>query len=87
MKRRIINEYGEQVVTINSSDRGPLTRDEQEMIRRMDDIIDEYDDDCPPMPEEMIIQMQNDIEAHRRMRIVRDTQTPVRAGGAVNVMG
>ena len=43
---------------IDSSDRGPLTAEELDMISRMDDIVDEYDEDCPPMPEAMMVQMR-----------------------------
>ena len=87
MKQTIINEFGETVVTMASSDRGSLTAEELEMIRRMDDVEDEYDEDCPAMPEAMIIQMQKDIEARGRTRMVRGAQTAVmQAGGVVGVV-
>ena len=31
------------------------------MISNMDNIVDQYDDDCPEIPEEMIVQMRIDI--------------------------
>lgn len=80
MKRTITNEFGETVVTMDSMDRGPLTEEEREMIRQMDDIDDEYDEDCPPMPEAMIIQMQNDIKMRRHARMARGAQASVRHG-------
>ena len=87
MKQTIINEFGETVVTMASSDRGSLTAEELEMIRRMDDVEDEYDEDCPAMPEAMIIQMQKDIEARGRTRMVRGAQTAdMQAGGVVGVV-
>ena len=74
MKQTITNENGETIVRIDSLDREPLTAEEIDMINRMDDIVDEYYEDCPPMPEEMMIQMRNDIELRRRNRIARNTQ-------------
>ena len=65
MKREIINEHGEQVVTMDRSDRGPLTDEEKDMIARMDEFNDEYDEDCPPMPETMAVQMRKDIASRR----------------------
>ena len=56
--RVIVNEFGEQVVTMNRSDRGPLSDEEKRMIADMDDLEDEDDEDCPPMPDAMIIQMK-----------------------------
>ena len=78
MRQTITNENGETIVRIDSSDRGPLTAEEIDMINRMDDIVDEYDEDCPPMPEAMMIQMRNDIESRRRSRIARSTQEALR---------
>ena len=71
MKRTIVNEFGETIVTMDASDRGPLTEEEQGMILKLDDFEDEYDEECPPMPEEMFAQMMNDIEARRRARVSR----------------
>lgn len=65
MKRQIINEFGEQVTTMDRSDRGPLTDEERKMIANMDDFEDEYDEECPPMPEAMIVQMRQDIASKR----------------------
>ena len=59
------NEFGEQVTTMDRSDRGPLTDEEKEMIANMDNFDDEYDEDCPPMPEAMIVQMRQDIASRR----------------------
>ena len=79
MRQTITNENGETIIRIDSSDRGPLTAEEIEMISRMDDIVDEYDEDCPPMPEAMMIQMRNDIESRRRSRVARNTQAVLRS--------
>ena len=65
MKREIINEHGEHVVTMDRSDRGPLTDEEKDMIARMDEFNDEDDEDCPPMPDAMAVQMRNDIASRR----------------------
>ena len=88
MRQTITNENGETIVRIDSSDRGPLTAEELDMISRMDDIIDEYDEDCPPMPEAMMTQMRNDIELRRRNRIARNAQPPLRSEtNAVSAVG
>ena len=50
---------------MDRSDRGPLTDEEKEMIANMDNFDDEYDEDCPPMPEAMIVQMRQDIASRR----------------------
>ncbi|MBO4395350.1 MAG: hypothetical protein J5819_03275 [Eubacterium sp.] len=68
MRRVVTNDLGETIVTIDAADRGPLSEEELEMISRMDDIEDEYDEDCPPIPEAMICQMRNDIEKKRHSR-------------------
>ena len=61
MKNMMINEFGERIVVMDRSDRGPLTDEERTMISNMDNIVDQYDDDCPEIPEEMIVQMRIDI--------------------------
>ena len=84
MKRTTVNEFGETVVTMDRSDRGPLTKEEQQMIIHLDSFQDEYDEDCPPMPEEMFLQMQNDIEAKRRRRCLpHEPQHPKAAPGGL----
>ena len=88
MRQIFTNENGETIVRIDSLDRGPLTAEEIDMISRMDDIVDEYDEDCPPMPEMMIIQMRNDIESRRRSRIARNNQPTRRSEeNTVSVVG
>ena len=66
MKNMIINEFGEHLVIMDRSDRGPLTEEERSMIANMDKIVDDYDDECPEMPRDMIIQMRRDI-ANRKV--------------------
>ena len=88
MKETVINEYGEEVVTMDLSDRGPLTDEEQKMIEDMDSVEDIYDDDCPEMPDAMKIQMRLDIAARQRVsgragmlsgvRSTADTLSPLR---------
>ncbi len=68
MKKLTINEYGEQVMTMKKSDRGPLTQEEKQMIADLDSFEDEYDENCPPMPTEMAEQMRKDIETRIRER-------------------
>ena len=68
MKRTTINEFGEKVVVMDGIDRGALTEEEKEMIRKLDTFEDEYDEDCPPMPETMMMQMRKDILAKRKAR-------------------
>ena len=63
MKKLTLNEYGEQVVTMEKKDRGPLTEEEKQMIADLDNFDDVYDEDCPPMPVEMVEQMKKDIKA------------------------
>ena len=65
MKNIIVNEFGEHLVAMDRSDRGPLTEEERTMISNMDNIADEYDEDCPEIPDEMIAKMRSDI-ANRR---------------------
>ena len=60
MKRTVVNELGERVVVMDRSDRGPLTDEERDVIARLDDVIDEYDEDCPEVPEAMAVQMRED---------------------------
>ena len=67
MKKTVINEYGEEVVTMDLADRGPLTDEERRMIEGMDSVEDVYDDDCPEMPDAMKIQMRLDIAARERI--------------------
>ena len=61
MKRSIINEFGESVIVIDSSDRGPLTDEEIKMMENLEAFTDEYDEDCLPMPEAMVSQIKSDI--------------------------
>lgn len=88
MKQTIVNEFGETVVTMESVDRGPLTDEELAMISRLDDFDDEYDEDCPAMPEAMIIQMQRDIELRRRSGLSRMARTTAGSStGAMTAIG
>ena len=66
MKKTVINENGEQLVVMDRADRGPLSEEERRMILKMDSVEDEPDEDCPDMPEAMVIQMRHDI-AERRL--------------------
>lgn len=60
MIRKVINELGERVIVMDRSDRGPLTDDERSVIAQLDDVIDEYDEDCSEVPEAMAVQMRAD---------------------------
>ena len=62
MKKIIVNELGERVVTMNLEDRGELTKDEIEMLNK--DIPYVYDEDCPPMPKEMSAAMDRAIASN-----------------------
>jgi hypothetical protein len=66
MKKLTLNEYGEQVVTMEKSDRGPLTEEEKQMIADLDTFEDMYDEECPPIPAEMAEQMKKDINSGTR---------------------
>lgn len=68
MKKTVVNKYGEQLVVMDRSDRGPLTDEERIMLANMDSVVDEADEDCPEMPEAMIEQMQRDIAQRRDAR-------------------
>ena len=68
MTGMVINEYGENVFVMDASERGSLTKEEEEMIARLDDFVDEDDEDCPPMPERMAEQMQREIEERKKKR-------------------
>ena len=69
MKKETINELGEHIVTMNSADRGPLTEEEKDMIAHLNEVEDEYDEDCPPMPEAMRLQMMQDIAARNKSSV------------------
>ena len=88
MKQTIVNEFGETVVTMESVDRGSFTDEELAMISRLDDFDEEYDEDCPAMPEAMIIQMQRDIESRRRSGLSRMAHTTAGSStGAMTAIG
>ena len=88
MKRTVTNEMGEIVVMMDRSDRGPLTEEELEMINQLEDFVDEEDDECPPMPEEMFVEMERDTDARRRIRAARGGQTAGRTGvGMASAVG
>ena len=70
---KAINEFGEQVVTMALSERGPLTEEELKMIHEARSRTPVYDEDCLPMPEAMHRQIQMEIakrKAGRRQVIV-----------------
>ncbi len=66
MKTTMINDAGERIVIMDRSDRGPLSDEERDMLSHMDDIVDDYDDECPMMPDAMIKQMRRDINDRRK---------------------
>ena len=68
MKQSYISEYGEHIVVMDRKDRGLLNENEKIMLANMDSIVDEYDEDCPPMPQAMADQMRADI-ANRKTAI------------------
>ena len=61
MKRETINEFGETVITMTLGDLEPLTDADRKMLRSAAARPVTFDEDCPPMSEEMIAQMEQDI--------------------------
>ena len=68
MRNTVINENGETVVVINAPNLNPLTREQIDMIEAATQREYEYDEDCPPMDEDMLMQMDRDTE-HQTKRI------------------
>ena len=65
---RMINEYGETVVTMILNERGPLTDEERQMIHEARNRGPVYDEDRPSMPGAMHTQIQMDISNRRAGR-------------------
>lgn len=59
--KKTVNEFGEQVVTMTLSERGPITEKEINEIRAARKRVHEYDEDCPPIPEAMHKQIRDGI--------------------------
>ena len=59
--RTTVNEFGQEVVTMSLSESGPLTDEEQLILREARDRAPVYDEDCPPMPEAMHRQIRDEI--------------------------
>ncbi len=65
--RTTINEYGEQVVTMTLEERGPLTQAEKDMIRSAQLRPSVYDEDCPPMTTEQLLDMKPGYFSKRKV--------------------
>ena len=68
MPRTVVNEFGETVVTMTLQERGPLTDEERRMIRNARNMSPVFDEDCPPMPDAMRRQIEEDIASKRVAR-------------------
>lgn len=63
MRRTYIDEHGDTIVQIDAEDLGPLTQEQIAMIERAAKKPITYDEDCPPMSEEMKARMRERIQA------------------------
>ena len=59
--RTTVNEFGQEVVTMSLSERGPLTDEELRILREARNKPPVYDEDCPPIPEAMHRQIRSEI--------------------------
>ena len=66
--KQTINEFGEQVITMTLDERGPLSQEELQMLRNAQTMDPVFDEDCPPMPEEMHLEIQRNIANKRRTK-------------------
>ena len=64
---KYVNEHGEHMVQMTLDERGPLTDEEQAMLRRAAEKAPVFDEDCPPMSEALHRQIQTQIAKKRRM--------------------
>ena len=65
MKKKMKNEFGEQVVTMTLDDIEPLTEKDILMIKAAKKKPVVYDEDCPPMTDEMLNQMKEEIKERK----------------------
>ena len=64
---KYINEQGEHMISMTLDERGPLTDEEKEMLRKARQKSPVFDEDCPPMSDALHRQVQNLIAAKRKM--------------------
>ena len=73
--RTYIDDHGKEIVEMTIQERGPLTEEQKERLRNARNIPQEYDEDCPPMPEDMHRAIQSMITEKRK--IARQLVRPV----------
>ena len=65
--KRYVNEHGEHMVQMTLNERGPLTDEEKEMLKRAREKAPVFDEDCPPLSEALHRQIQSRIARKHRM--------------------
>ena len=63
MRYESVNEFGERVIRVTSERQNELTPDQRKMIREAAEKPYEYDEDCPPLDDDML------AELDRRMMV------------------
>ena len=61
MKDLTINEYGETVIRMIGPDLNPLTKEQIDMLQTASEKEYVYDEDCPPLDDEMLLRVEQDI--------------------------
>ena len=61
MKKQIVNENGEIVIRMNAPDLQPLTDKQINMIEAASKKEYVYDEDCPPLDDELLLMFDHDI--------------------------
>lgn len=69
MKDLTLNEYGETVIRMIGSDLNPLTKEQIDMLQAASEKEYVYDEDCPPLDDEMLLKMEQDtMEKQKNIR-------------------
>lgn len=72
MREQTVDEHGETIIRINASTNRTLTAEQIEMIERASERPSVYDEECPPMSDELKNRMQRAIllkKQHKAMQI------------------
>ena len=65
--RTYIDDHGHEIVEMTIQDRGPLTEEQKQRLRNARYMPQEYDEDCPPMSEDMHRAIQKMITEKRKI--------------------
>ena len=74
--KKCVNEHGEHMVSMTFDEIGAVTEDDREMLRKAREMQPVYDEDCPPMSEDMHRAIQKQIAQKRK--IARNLAQPCR---------